>query len=152
MKRLITIISLLALVSGCNSVGGAVAVINPLNFTSTGFYPLLIIGELETNLSSLVIDKTFSSVAFISCATFVFGLESNSVPFWSIVRVSMVGSFSGIVISIASVSLVFIRLYSLVVLPRVTLSFGTYNCVFVEAKGLYVFPLSSKLEKFNEAS
>ena len=49
MKRLITIISLLALVSGCNSIGGAVAVVNPLNFTTTGFYPLLIIGELETN-------------------------------------------------------------------------------------------------------
>ena len=48
MKRLITIISLLALVSGCNSIGGAVAVVNPLNFTTTGFYPLLIIGELET--------------------------------------------------------------------------------------------------------
>ena len=62
MKRLITIISLLALVSGCNSVGGAVAVINPLNFTTTGFYPLLIIGELETNLSSLVIDKTKATV------------------------------------------------------------------------------------------
>ena len=63
MKRLITIISLIALVSGCNSVGGAVAVINPLNFTTTGFYPLLIIGELETNLSSLVIDKTRATVA-----------------------------------------------------------------------------------------
>lgn len=62
MKRLITIISLLALVSGCNSIGGAVAVINPLNFTTTGFYPLLIIGELETNLSSLVIDKTRATV------------------------------------------------------------------------------------------
>jgi len=62
MKRLITIISLLALVSGCNSVGGAVAVVNPLNFTTTGFYPLLIIGELETNLSSLVIDKTRATV------------------------------------------------------------------------------------------
>ncbi len=35
MKRLITIISLLALVSGCNSIGGAVAVVNPLNFTTT---------------------------------------------------------------------------------------------------------------------
>lgn len=63
MKRLITIISLLALVSGCNSIGGAVAVVNPLNFTTTGFYPLLIIGELETNLSSLVIDKTRATVA-----------------------------------------------------------------------------------------
>lgn len=63
MKQLITIISILALVSGCNSVGGAVAVINPLNFTTTGFYPLLIIGELETNLSSLVIDKTRATVA-----------------------------------------------------------------------------------------
>lgn len=62
MKRLITIITLLALVSGCNSVGGAVAVINPLNFTTTSFYPLLIIGELETNLSSLVIDKTKATV------------------------------------------------------------------------------------------
>ncbi len=62
MKRLITIISLIALISGCNSVGGAVAVINPLNFTTTGFYPLLIIGELETNLSSLVIDKTRATV------------------------------------------------------------------------------------------
>ena len=61
MKRLITIISLLALVSGCNSIG--VAVVNPLNFTTTGFYPLLIIGELETNLSSLVIDKTRATVA-----------------------------------------------------------------------------------------
>ncbi len=62
MKKLIVIISLLSIVSGCNSVGGAVAVINPLNFTTTGFYPLLIIGELETNLSSLIVDKTRATV------------------------------------------------------------------------------------------
>ncbi len=62
MKRLIILFSLMALVSGCSTVGGAVAMINPLNFTNTAFYPLLIIGELETNLSSLVIDKTKANV------------------------------------------------------------------------------------------
>lgn len=58
MKKIFTLFLLLAVMTGCNSVGGAVAVLNPLNFTTTAFYPLLIIGELETNLSSLVIDKT----------------------------------------------------------------------------------------------
>lgn len=62
MKRLITLLCLLLVISGCSTVGGAVAVINPLNFTNTAFYPLLIIGELETNLSSLVIDKTKAHV------------------------------------------------------------------------------------------
>ncbi len=62
MKRLIILMSLLALISGCSTVGGAVAMVNPLNFTTTAFYPLLIIGELETNLSSLVIDKTKATV------------------------------------------------------------------------------------------
>lgn len=70
MKRLITLLCLLLIVSGCSTVGGAVAVINPLNFTNTAFYPLLIIGELETNLSSLVIDKTKAHVEDFSVNPF----------------------------------------------------------------------------------
>lgn len=62
MKRIISLLMFMVLISGCSNIGGAVAVVNPLNFTSTGFYPLLIIGELETNLSSLLIDKTRAKV------------------------------------------------------------------------------------------
>lgn len=58
MKKLTVLLMFMVIISGCSNIGGAVAVVNPLNFTNTGFYPLLIIGELETNLSSLLIDKT----------------------------------------------------------------------------------------------
>ena len=70
MKRLITLLCLLLVISGCSTVGGAVAVVNPLNFTNTAFYPLLIIGELETNFSSLVIDKTKAHVEDFSVNPF----------------------------------------------------------------------------------
>lgn len=70
MKRLITLLCLLLVISGCSTVGGAVAVVNPLNFTNTAFYPLLIISELETNFSSLVIDKTKAHVEDFSVNPF----------------------------------------------------------------------------------
>lgn len=58
MKKLILALSFLFLLQGCTSATGALAIINPIQPFNSMFYPLLIIGELETNLSSLVIDKT----------------------------------------------------------------------------------------------
>ena len=58
MKKLILALSFLFLVQGCTSASGALAIVNPFNPFNSMFYPLLIVGELETNLSSLVIDKT----------------------------------------------------------------------------------------------
>ncbi len=70
MKRLISIISLMVLINGCTTIGGGLTMINPLELTTTGFYPLLIIGELEANLSSLVIDKTKAKVADFKVSPF----------------------------------------------------------------------------------
>lgn len=60
MKKLIPFLFLA--VTGCTTVGGAVDLINPLKFFQTGFYPLVIVAELETNLSSIIIDKTKARV------------------------------------------------------------------------------------------
>ncbi len=61
LQKLSSLLLVIAL-SGCASTGPVVDVLNPFNFISTGFYPLLIVAELETNLSSIVIDKTEAKI------------------------------------------------------------------------------------------
>lgn len=60
MKKFIPL--LFIIVTGCTTIGGAVDIINPLKFFQTGVYPLVIVSELETNLSSIFIDKTKAKV------------------------------------------------------------------------------------------
>lgn len=60
MKKFIPL--LFVILAGCTSVGAAVDMINPLKFMQTGVYPLIIVAELETNLSSIIIDKTKAKV------------------------------------------------------------------------------------------
>ncbi len=68
MKKIIPF--LFFIVTGCSLPGGIVDVVNPVNFFDTGFYPLLIVAELETNLSSVVIDKTKARVEDFSAAPY----------------------------------------------------------------------------------
>ncbi len=64
------------MISGCS---GVATVANPANFLSTGFYPLLIVAELETNLSSVVIDKTKAKVENLVVSPFNIIPENSSV-------------------------------------------------------------------------
>jgi len=70
MKRanfvLVLVIVLQLLISGCTTYQGALNLINPLRFVQTGFYPLLIITEIEVGFSSLLIDKTKAKVQSVS--------------------------------------------------------------------------------------
>ncbi|MBQ3033679.1 MAG: hypothetical protein IJD28_04815 [Deferribacterales bacterium] len=60
MKKIIPFVFFI--ITGCSVPGGMVDAVNPVNFFETGFYPLLIIAELETNLSSVIIDKTKAKI------------------------------------------------------------------------------------------
>lgn len=62
MKKIFPILLTVLMISGCSIPKDIVTVVNPLNFFKTGVYPLLIIAELETNLSSVFIDKTKAKV------------------------------------------------------------------------------------------
>ena len=71
MKRanfiLISVIMIVQLfTTGCTTWTGALNVLNPLKFVQTGFYPLVIITEIETSFSSLLIDKTRAQVGIMS--------------------------------------------------------------------------------------
>ncbi len=80
MKKIIPIILFTVFLNGCSLPGDIATVANPLNFFSTGFYPLLIITELETNLSSVFIDKTKAKVKNFSTNPYEI-LPENSVIF-----------------------------------------------------------------------
>lgn len=77
MKKFIPLLFLV--ITGCTTLGGAVDIINPLKFTQTGFYPLLIVAELETNLSSIVIDKTKAKVKNFKASPFLVLPENSSI-------------------------------------------------------------------------
>lgn len=81
MKKIISSLLLTTLlISGCSLPSGVATVANPLNFFSTGFYPLVIITELETNLSSVFIDKTKAKIKHFSVNPYEI-LPENSVIF-----------------------------------------------------------------------
>ena len=81
MKNLFTglLLLLVTTLTGCGW-SAPIAAINPLNVFSTGTYPLLIIGELETNLSSVFIDKTKARIENVSINPFEV-LPENSLVF-----------------------------------------------------------------------
>ena len=77
MKKIIPL--LLFVLTGCSLPGGMVDIANPLNFFETGVYPLLIVAELETNLSSVVIDKTKAKVENFSAAPYEILPEGSAI-------------------------------------------------------------------------
>lgn len=77
MKKLIPL--LFIIVTGCTTVGGAVDMINPLKFFQTGVYPLIIVSELETNLSSIVIDKTKARIKDFKSVPYEILPENSSI-------------------------------------------------------------------------
>lgn len=72
-------ILLLFSVVGCTTWTGAVNVVNPLRFVQTGVYPLIIIAELETSFSSLLIDKTKAKVENLSVSPYEILPEGSSI-------------------------------------------------------------------------
>ena len=86
MKKIIPFVFFV--LTGCSVPGGIVDAVNPMNFFETGFYPLLIVAELETNLSSVVIDKTKAKVEEFSVNPYEV-LPENSVIYVMPVKMTL---------------------------------------------------------------